>query len=425
MQQRLLFLSLFISIMILAQSVPGANPVWAEPWEFSSKGSALKIPRISSFPKAVYMLSTTGGPDPRSDSNEFFIERVKSIGGPKIKIIVGTTGELYDRVADNSNSIHLGSGFASQVRPGGVDTKAHRLFVSPVHFGLTAQEHLGYLYEGGGLITLQRVLDRIAETQGYSLDPIGFGPTNARGPVIMVPLHLAPAEATGWFPEAVPEDPNEFNNKGWRLRFNPYEAEVMKQAFPGLLAGGGSPGVSPINGLCLTGEFDGIEFADPNEDVAELFVSDTINPVACGAPHFYLGTWHNQTNLVVLLMNKKWFQRLPKKRQERTLSASQESTLRALARGFAQASAAFQLFVEKGAIIHKTLPPKILDALRAAEEVVHADFAAADPNFAELLNDIRGYATSISPYLTNHAVQPDERFNTFKGWESEIPIEAE
>lgn len=372
--------------------------------------------------EGVKLLSTTAGPNPRSDSNEFFIDRVKKLGGPKIKIIVGTAADLYDKVADNSNRITLGSGFGGQVIPKGVGTRAQRLFTSPVHFGLTAQEHLGYLYEAGGLVTFQRVLDRMAKSQDYILDPIGFGPTEARGPVIMLPLHLAPAEATGWFPEEVPDDPDDFSDKGWRLRFNLYEAEVMNEAFPGLQAGQGSSGVDPIDGLCLTDEFDGIEFAAPNEDVAGLFVSDTINPVACGAPHYYLGTWHNQTNLVVLLINKQWFQRLNSKRQERIISAAQESTLRALARGYAQAAPALQLFVDNGAIIHSSLPPAILKELREAEEKIQADFAAADQNFAELLLDIRKYAKSISPYLTNNAVQPDERFNTFDGWESDIPF---
>jgi len=322
-----------------------------------------------------------------------------------------SSASLFDTVA--TGAAHLGiASFSSAVRPNGVGENSAlvlRLIISPPPFlGITARKWVEFLYDydpdGGGPLAsgvdlIQRIVDDMA---GNFNGDLTDGDPSA---VIVLPYIVEPEQHAGWFPGVV-TGPGSFP-AGFRVRLNRLEADIFSAAFPGTVAGGGVPGVSPINGLCGFGPsgkiFDAIEFAYCEEDRDVLFLGGS-NPVTCGAAHLYVRTWHDQSAQGSLLVNRAWLAGLPAGEQQAILDAARASTLAALQRGEDAVGKCQRGLKDEGAIVQEKLPKSVMAALEQAARAPGGVFdqfrsgaasnAADGMNFDTLLKAYEDFAAT-------------------------------
>ena len=190
-----------------------------------------------------------------------------------------------------------------------------------------------------------------------------------------LPCAVIAPEAAGWFREPInnPED-----LQGLSMRFFGLGAKVMEKmgVSTQLLAGGD---IFPALEL---GTIDATEFSMPAIDLNLGFYQV--------ASEYYLPGWHQQSTFFDLMINLGLWESLDESTQFKIETVCDASIAYGLAEGEALQFSAMQELEDNGVNIRQ-LPDSVLSALRDAWNEVAEEEAAADEDFARVLESYREF----------------------------------
>jgi TRAP-type mannitol/chloroaromatic compound transport system substrate-binding protein len=203
------------------------------------------------------------------------------------------------------------------------------VYNSGVPFGLSFDEHVGFLYgksvEDGKLTGLE-LIQSILDLRGRN--------------VVVVPVVASSEQLSGYFREPIGDAPGVkgiglagFCQRPWKLRYLPPAENVIVRACDALAARGAIParklsfvaaipgGGSLVNAVKI-GELQGFEFATPADDVSQLF-SGADNPGTVGIRYVHFPGWQQQFLVTWMIINKQVWS---------SMSAAQRALLQSVAR---------------------------------------------------------------------------------------------
>ena len=225
-----------------------------------------------------------------------------------------------------------------------------------VPLGMTPSEQYAWFYYGNGKKYMKEVYDK-------------FGIYNYPG-------GNTGNQMGGWFRKEI-KTPADL--KGLKMRIPGLAGEVMAKL-----------GVNVTNipaGELYTaldrGTIDALEWVGPGMDIKMGFYKV--------APYYYTG-WHEPASEMQFMINKKAFDKLPKKYQVMLETAMKSATLDMYIENFAASVDAWaKMKKEHPEIKVKTFPKPVLQALKKAADEVYEGYAAKNPKFKEIWEDYKAY----------------------------------
>jgi TRAP-type mannitol/chloroaromatic compound transport system substrate-binding protein len=227
-------------------------------------------------------------------------------------------------------------------------------------FGLNAQQHNAWLYEGGGLKLLQDLYAR------------KFG-------VINFPAGNTGVQMGGWFRKEIAKLSD---LQGLKMRIPGLGGQVMGklgvtvQTLPG----------GEIFQALQTGAIDAAEWVGPYDD-------EKLGLQRVAKFYYYPGWWEPGPTLEVQINLKAWNQ-LPKLYQEVVRTAAIEANTTMLARYDARNNEALQRLVQGGVQL-RAYSPEILEAAQTAAFALYDEFAAKDADFKTIFENWKAFRDRI------------------------------
>lgn len=269
-----------------------------------------------------------------------------SDGNLEIKLfepnVLAPNAELFDKVSDGSiDAVWSSPNFFAE------RDSVFWLF-STVPFGPSASEYLAWMAYGGG----QELMDE------------SFGRFNIK-PVVCTVL---PPESGGWFRREI-TSVTDLN--GLRMRFMGIGAKVIRRLGVETVALSGGDTFNALQ----TGSIDAAEFSLPFVDLRYGFEK--------AASNYYFPGWHQQSSLITLLINMKVWDGLTEAQRSLILSVCGDNIRESMAEGEAQQIKALQEIRQRGVNV-RTLPPAVMDALKASWTQVVKEESAANPEFKKV-----------------------------------------
>jgi TRAP-type mannitol/chloroaromatic compound transport system substrate-binding protein len=297
---------------------------------------------------------------------QHFTDTLNTASDGSVKVKLYSAGKLVPslEIFDAVRSGALDAGYTSPLYVAG-KFPALQLF-GGVPFGPDAVEYLGWIYNGGGLDIWRE--------------------TYAKEGVMTVPCGLMEPEAGGWYNK--PIDGVE-DLKGLKIRFAGLAGEVMQKlgASVVLLSGG------DIYPNLERGVIDGTEFSMPAIDKSVGFEKV--------AKYYYLPGWHQPAAINELIINKAKWDAMTEAQQSLIETTCRETMMWGVTSTFTENAQAIEAFKAAGTEI-RSFSPDVLAAFKATTEVVMAEQAAKNPDFAKAW-------TSLSAYRAGNAAWADQR----------------
>ena len=223
-------------------------------------------------------------------------------------------------------------------------------------FGMTPSEQYAWFYYGNGKKYMKEVYDR-------------FGIYNYPG-------GNTGNQMGGWFKKEIK---SVADLKGLKMRIPGLAGEVMAKV-----------GVNVTNipaGELYTsldrGTIDALEWVGPGMDIKMGFHKV--------APYYYTG-WHEPASEMQFMVNKKAFDKLPKKYQVMLETAMKAASMDMYIENFSDSAEAWAKMKETNPDIKvMSFPVPVMQALKKASDEVYDAYAAKNPKFKEILADYRAY----------------------------------
>ncbi|UYV38270.1 TRAP transporter substrate-binding protein [Rhodobacteraceae bacterium D3-12] len=289
--------------------------------------------------------------------------RISKITGGELNFVFRNPGEI---VAGNEiwDALSTGAIEAAWYSPGfaeGVVPSASLFTAFP--FGPDVREYTAWWYNAGG----------------YELWNEISAPYNIHSELCSI---LAP-EASGWFREEI-NTPADL--KGKKMRIFGLGAAVMEKLG---VAAQSMPPADTMSALNL-GTIDAAEMSFPAIDNALGMYEH--------AKHYYFPGWHQQTSLIVFMMNKDSWDGL----SDRDRAAIQEVCTANVARTTAQGEAIEiaplkKMQAENGVIVHRW-NDEMMAAFRGAWDEVVAEKTAQSPEFKRVWDHIQAFRTEYAQW---------------------------
>jgi len=230
------------------------------------------------------------------------------------------------------------------------------VWFTTVPFGMTPSEQYAWFYYGNGMKYMKEVYDKFGV---YSYP--GGNTGNQMG---------------GWFRKEIKTVDD---LKGLKMRIPGLAGEVMAKL-----------GVNVTNipaGELYTsldrGTIDALEWVGPGMDIKMGFHKV--------AKYYYTG-WHEPASEMQFLVNKKAFDKLPKKYQVMLETAMKAVSMDMYIENFAESADAWAKMKKDYPDIQvKTFPMPVMKALKKAADEVYAGYAAKNPKFKEIYEDYTKY----------------------------------
>jgi len=242
-----------------------------------------------------------------------------------------------------------------------------------VPFGMTPWEYTAWWVRGGG-----------AELAREIYRPIGIEP---------ILCGMIGPETAGWFREEIttPDDVS-----GLKIRFAGLGGRALQRlgASVTMLPGG------EIFQALEKGAIDATEFSLPEVDTRLGF--DRV------ARFNYFPGWHQPHTAFHLVVHKPTWDGLPEATQETIRLACGNGVYRNLANAEATQGAAIEAFEGSG-VQTRVLSPELLDALARASLAVLEEEAAADPDFARVLEHQRNFREGYARWRALAYPAPSDR----------------
>lgn len=290
-------------------------------------------------------------------------ERISALTGGSVNIVfrnpgeIVAGGEIWDAISTGAiEAAWYSPGFAESVVP------SAPLFTA-YPFGPGVNEYLAWWYEGGG---------------GDLWNEIS-APYNVHSELCAI---LAP-EASGWFREEInsPED-----LAGKKMRVFGLGAAVFQKL--GVQAQN-LPPADTMSALNL-GTIDAAEISFPAIDNA-LGMYEHAN-------HYYFPGWHQQTSLIVFMMNTESWNGLSDQERAAIREVCAANVTRTIAQGEAiQLEPLAKMVSENGTIVHRW-SDGMLDAFRGAWEEVVAEKTAESEEFARVWTHLQDFRTRYAEW---------------------------
>lgn len=235
-------------------------------------------------------------------------------------------------------------------------------FFSSLPFGPPAGEYLAWIAYGGG----QELMD--ANYARFNIKPLV--------------CTVLPPESGGWFRREII---GVADFKGLRMRFMGIGARVMQKLGVETVALSGGDTFFALQ----SGAIDAAEFSLPVVDLR--FGLDK------AAGHYYFPGWHQQSSLVLLLVNLKVWDALSDAQRGLIQSVCGDNVRESLAEGEVQQINALQEIRGRGVAVH-SLPPPVLAALKTAWLQVAKEESAASPDFARIWESYHGFRKTYAEW---------------------------
>ncbi|MEM0979441.1 MAG: ABC transporter substrate-binding protein [Cyanobacteria bacterium P01_H01_bin.58] len=221
-------------------------------------------------------------------------------------------------------------------------------FGTTVPFGLTAQQQLAWLMEGGGLPLLQKL---------YA----DFG-------IIQFPLGSTGAQMGGWFRQPVE---TLADLQGLKMRIPGLGGKVLARLGVNVQVLAGSEIFEHLE----SGELDAAEWAGPYDD-------EQLGLNRVTAYYYYPGWWEPGTTYEVQINRQEW-ERLPSSYQEAFRGAALEGHMSMMAEYDNANSSALERLILGGTQL-RAYDPSILEAARQAAIDLYEEHSAADSRFRDI-----------------------------------------
>lgn len=297
---------------------------------------------------------------------ETFANMVNEMSGGRLTVRVYGAGEIvpgfevFDAVSDGTVQMgHSGPYYWKGKAP------AAQIFTG-VPFGMNAQEMNGWLHYGGGL-ELWRELYK-----PFGLIPFAGGNTGT--------------QMAGWFKQEIN---SVADLKGLKMRIPGLGAEVLRRV-------GGLP-VSLTGGELFTslqtGAIDATEWVGPYNDLAFGLHK--------AAEFYYAFGWHETGTTLEFIVNEAAYSELPADLQKIVEVAARAVNQDMLDEYTARNNAALQSLLTQHGVKLRQLPDDVLLALKAANEEVLKEQAAADPMFAKIYAEYKTFQENVANF---HAI---------------------
>lgn len=234
------------------------------------------------------------------------------------------------------------------------DDSAFGLYYA-IPFGPSVGEYLAWLYKGGGLEISHDLFHR-------------------RG-IHGIPCVLLPPSGAGWFRKPV----NTFEDlKGLRVRSFSLGERVLQKAG---VQTRGLP-VGDVIAAMRNGEVDAVEFLLPAID--RTFKFSTV------APYYYFPSWHKQTTIFYLFVNRDLWQGLAERDRSLLETICSEAMMQSLVAGEAMQWQVMRQFKAEGIQLRR-FPPDVLIGLEKAWGEVVAEESARNPNFKRVYDSYAAF----------------------------------
>lgn len=266
--------------------------------------------------------------------------------------------EVFDAVSTGTAEIGHGTSYFWQ----GKNPVFH--FFTGVPFGLTAQEHAGWLYYGGGQALWEK-----------AYEPFGVLPfyAGSSGP-----------QAGGWFSREI----NTLDDlKGFKMRIAGLGGEVMRRLGVNVVLLPPGEIFSALQG----GTIDAAEWIGPWNDLAFGLYKVV--------KYYYMPAFHETGPALEVIVNKEAYAALPDDLREIVKRASMASAMEAYADFTYHNAMAFGPILEKEGVELRTWPDEIVLALARESALVLADLAESNPltletyeSFIQFRQDAAAYA---------------------------------
>ncbi len=265
--------------------------------------------------------------------------------------------EVFDAVSTGTAEIGHGTAYFWQ----GKNPVFH--FFTGVPFGLTAQEHAGWLYYGGAQALWEK-----------AYEPFGVLPfyAGSSGP-----------QAGGWFGKEI----NSLNDlKGFKMRIAGLGGEVMRRLGVNVVL---LPPGEIFNAL-QSGAIDAAEWIGPWNDLAFGLYKVV--------PYYYLPAFHETGPALEVIVNKAAYEKLPDDLKEIVKRASMASAMESFADFTYHNAEAFGPILEKEGVQPRTWPDDVVVALGAESEKVLAEIGDANPLAKETYDSFVAFRKKASDY---------------------------
>ena len=279
---------------------------------------------------------------------------------------VMSNGEMEIRI-DSANKHKAAFGILDMVKEGQYEMghsasyywkgkDVNTMFFTTMPFGMIAPEQYAWFYYGGGMELMKEVYDK----HGVYSFP-GGNTGNQMG---------------GWFQKEI----NSLDDlKGLKMRIPGFAGEVLSKL--GVVVTNIPPG--ELYTALERGTIDALEWVGPSLDLNMGFHKI--------APNYYTG-WHEPATELQFMVNKAKFDALPKHLQEILATAMQYAAYDMYARSYHE-SAVNWAAIEKDFpnVKIRTFPPKVIDAMKKANDELLAEAAASDETFKRILDSQNDY----------------------------------
>lgn len=233
---------------------------------------------------------------------------------------------------------------------------ANTLYFTTMPFGMTAPEQYAWFYYGGGMDLMKKVYDK----HGLLSFP-GGNTGNQMG---------------GWFQKEI-NSVEDF--KGLKMRIPGFAGEVLAKI-------GAKPTNIPAGELYTAlerGTIDALEWVGPSLDLRMGFHKI--------APYYYTG-WHEPATELQFLINQKKFDTLPADLQEIVKLAMRTSAYDMYIESYHASGVNWaSIKTDYPNVKVKSFPKEVFTALRAANDELLQERAAADPLAKEIIDSQKAY----------------------------------
>ncbi len=295
---------------------------------------------------------------------------IKVEGAEKTKAALG----VLDMVKSGSYQMgHTGSYYYIGKDP-------NTVWFTTVPWGMTTAEQYAWFYYGNGMKYMKKVYNKFN--------------------VLAFPGGNTGVQMGGWFRKEIKTVDD---LKGLKMRIPGFAGKVMARL-----------GVSVTNipgGELYTsldrGTIDALEWVGPGMDIKMGFHKV--------APYYYTG-WHEPASEMSFFINKKAFNKLPKKYQEMLVTAMKTVSADMFTENFAESVKAWaKMKKDYPNIKVKTFPVPVLKAMKKATDDIMNEYASKNALFKEILQDYNAYKkqarewTMMSEYYYLKASQEVEK----------------
>lgn len=296
---------------------------------------------------------------------ELFATAVGLMTGGKFTINTREAGELVGGLEVLPAVMEGGANIGHTAAYYHVGMSPVTAFATTLPFGLTSRQQNAWLYEGGGLETLQ----------GHFAEKFNL---------IQFPAGNIGAQMGGWFNKEIR---NVADLEGLKMRIPGLGGKVMEKlgVLVQLLAGG------EVFSALQTGAIDATEFTGPADDTKLGF-----HEVA--QFYYYPGWWEPGASLEVQIGLDEW-NNLPEEYQAIIEAAAAQANVMMMARYDVVNPEALQMIRAETDVTILPFPDDVMEASKEASDELHNELIARDADFAAIFTGWDAFRTDSNDWM--------------------------